>query len=62
MMYYGCQRDQPPEEHHMTTQQRTRQQRADYPDACEHCGEWIDYAADEHGLWAECACDAGYVA
>lgn len=31
------------------------------PEACENCGEWIEYVTDEDGIWAECACDAGYI-
>lgn len=31
------------------------------PEVCEHCGEWIEYIRDPDGVWAECACDAGYI-
>jgi hypothetical protein len=37
----------------MTSKQR--------PEACEHCGEWIEYVRDDDGTWAECDCSAGYL-
>ncbi len=30
-------------------------------EACECCGEYIEYVRDPDGIWAECACSAGYL-
>jgi len=32
-----------------------------HPAECTHCGDTITYYRDDEGLWAECACDSGYV-
>ena len=31
------------------------------PESCPHCREAVTYYADPEGVWAECACDAGYL-
>jgi len=31
------------------------------PDTCPSCLDWVVYWLDPEGLWAECACDGGYI-
>jgi hypothetical protein len=31
------------------------------PEECGNCGERVEYVRDDDGIWAECACDAGYL-
>ena len=32
-----------------------------HPDNCPDCLDWVVYWQDPEGIWAECACDGGYI-